>query len=268
MKAKHLIPNEALVSNIFSKRWKHGSTTVSFTRAELEKTAFELGVIPPKNLGDVFHMFSDSNPFPAEILDTQPRGMEWSIEGAGQDLYEFRLIPIIHIAPSRNRITIKIPDATPEITPIGELSDEQALLALIRYNRLVDIFLGIAAYSLQSHFRTNVKSIGRVEIDEVYVGVDRLGCKYIVPVQVRGGSNQPSTARAKQDIACCAGKFPNLVCRAISAQFMDESKIALFELCLETDGMVRVVEEKHYRLVPSAETAAEELASYRQAARR
>jgi len=48
---------------------------------------------------------------------------------------------------------IKIPDATPEIVAAYALSDEQALLAKVRYNRLLDIFLGVAAYSLQNHLR-------------------------------------------------------------------------------------------------------------------
>ncbi len=63
---------------------------------------------------------------------------------------------------------------------VTEFVDEQALLARVRYNRLVDIFLGIRAYSLQIHLRTNVKSKGQIEIDEIYVGVDRHGSQYNV----------------------------------------------------------------------------------------
>lgn len=48
---------------------------------------------------------------------------------------------------------IKTPDATPEIAAAYALSDEQALLAKVRYNRLLDIFLSVAAYSLQNHLR-------------------------------------------------------------------------------------------------------------------
>jgi len=36
------------------------------------------------------------------------------------------------------------------------LGDEQALLAKLRYNRLLDIFTGVVCYSLQNHLRTNV----------------------------------------------------------------------------------------------------------------
>jgi hypothetical protein len=158
-------------------------------------------------------------------------------------------------------VTIKIPDATPEIISAYALSDEQALLAKVRYNRLLDVFLGVASYSLQNHLRTTVKEIGQIEIDEIYVGVDKHGRHYVLPVQAKGGNDQLSTVQTKQDIACCAEKFSSLICRAISAQFIGGDLIAMFELT-EEDGKVRVVEEKHYRLVPADNITSTDLESY------
>jgi len=140
-------------------------------------------------------------------------------------------------------------------------SDEQALLARVRYNRLVDIFLGVAAYSLQNHLRTTIASIGQVEIDEIYVAVDRQGRQFVLPVQAKGGSDRLSVVQTKQDIACCAERYPNLICRAISAQFMRDDVIALFELAVDQDE-VKVAEERHYRLVPADRIEAKDLAAY------
>jgi hypothetical protein len=71
--------------------------------------------------------------------------------------------------------------------------------------------------------------------------------------------------QTKQDIACCAEKFPGLVCRSVSAQFIDiednRKKIAMFELAID-DGRVVIVEEKHYLLVPSIEISSEDLKAY------
>jgi hypothetical protein len=53
-----------------------------------------------------------------------------------------------------------------------------------------------------------------------------------------------------QDEACCKIKFPDLICRPVSAQFMDDDVIALFELTVE-NGNALIVEERHYKLVPS-----------------
>ena len=45
-------------------------------------------------------------------------------------------------------------------------------------------------------------------------------------------------------------------CRAIAAQFMDDEVVALFELT-DQRGEVKVVEERHYRLVPANQLDAE-----------
>lgn len=259
------LPNryQALIARVFSAAYQNNSQVVPFTREELVTTADTLGIKMPKNPGDILYSFRYRNPLPDEILKTQPEGMEWVIEGTGRAKYEFKLVPINRIAPNPNLITIKIPDATPEIISSNSLTDEQALLAKVRYNRLIDIFLGITTYSLQNHLRTTVKSLGQIEIDEIYVGIDHLGCQYVIPVQAKGGNDQLSTVQAKQDIACCAEKFPNLVCRAISAQFMDDARIAIFELCLDDLGSVKTVQERHYRLVSADQIALSDLHSYR-----
>lgn len=237
--------------------------SIAFDRTELEDAAVLLGVKLPKNLGDVIYSFRYRNPLPAQILKTQPDGMEWVIEGAGRAKYEFRLVRVNRIEPNPNLVTTKIPDATPEIVTAHALSDEQALLAIIRYNRLIDVFLGITACSLQNHLRTTVSGLGQIEIDEIYVGLDRHGCQYVIPVQAKGGSDRLSTVQTKQDLACCLEKFPGLICRSVSTQFMSDGSIVMFELCLDEGGSVKIQEERHYRLVPSDQISTADLAQYR-----
>jgi len=65
----------------------------------------------------------------------------------------------------------------------------------------------------------------------------------------------------EQCLAVCAAKFPALICRPIGAQFMAADLIALFELEDTADGL-RIVAERHYRLVPPESLSAEELAQY------
>ena len=199
---------------------------------------------------------------PKRVLDTQPSDLEWVIDDDGRARYKFALVPINRIMPNPELSTIKIPDATPEIIGAYALNDEQAVLARVRYNRLIDVFLGITAYSLQNHMRTSVVGIGQIEIDEVYVGIDRHGVQYVIPVQAKGGKDQLSVVQAKQDLACCVEKFPDLVCRTVSAQFMDDDRIAMFELTLENER-VRIVDEKHYRLVPADSIGRDDLRRYR-----
>ena len=83
---------------------------------------------------------------------------------------------------NRRLVTISSANSTPEIVANLRLDDEQALLAIVRYNRLIDTFLGLTTYSVRNHLRTTVKGIGQIEIDELYFGVDKHGCHYVIPV--------------------------------------------------------------------------------------
>lgn len=250
-----------IVSRVFEDHYRDGVVEFEFTRDEFVSVAGTLDVVAPKNIGDVLYTFRYRNELPASISETAQPGYEWIIEGTGRGKYRFKQVRLNRIVPRDELLAIKVPDATPEIIGAYALSDEQALLAKVRYNRLIDIFLGIAVFSLQNHLRTTVKDVGQIEIDEVYVGIDRHGRQFVVPVQAKGGSDKHGSVQTQQDILCCAEKFPTLICRAISAQFMDDDRIAMFELALH-NGEIRVVDEKHYRLVPSSEISANELRAY------
>lgn len=255
---------QSLISTIFEQKYRKGDEVVAFTREELLDTVTHLGMQAPKNPGDVIYSVRYRTPLPTSVLKTQPKGKEWIIEGAGRSRYEFRLVPVNRIEPNPSLLPIKIPDATPEIVSANSLSDEQALLAKLRYNRLIDIFLGITTYSLQNHLRTTVKGIGQIEIDEIYIGLDKNGSQYVIPVQAKSGTDQLSTVQTKQDMSCCSEKYPHLACRPISTQFLDANRIAIFELCLDDQNLVRIRNERHYRLVPSSQISKEEIERYKQ----
>jgi len=196
-------------------------------------------------------------------VETAGPEREWIIELAGRAVYRFRLARLANIVPNPHMLAIKIPDATPEIISAYALTDEQALLAKVRYNRLIDIFLGLTTYSLQNHLRTTVRAMKgtQIEIDEVYVGVNRHGEHFVIPVQAKGGTDKVSVVQTTQDVTWCREKYPLLTCRPVSAQFMEEGVIALFELSL--DGLeVKLIEEKHYKLVPFDRIGSEDLKLY------
>lgn len=221
-----------------------------------------LGFKAVKNIGDVPYSFRYRYELPRSILETQPEGLEWVILGAGRGRYKFKLVKITRIIPSQNLAWIAIPDATPEFIRAYALDDEQALLAIVRYNRLIDTFLGLTTYSLQNHLRTSVDGIGQIEIDELYIGLDKYGCHYIIPVQAKGGRDQIGIVQTMQDITFAEQKFPGMRCKTIAAQFMEGDVIALFELALQ-DESVRVVEERHYKLISAPEIDKDNVRSYR-----
>jgi len=251
-----------ILAKIFADHYRKGDQSFEFNRTEIESVAQVLDIKLPKNIGDAIYSIRYRAEMPVSIAATAPTGSQWIIEPAGRGRYRFRLFKgDSRILPRRDAVTIKIPDATPEIIRANGQSDEQALLARVRYNRLVDIFLGVTAYSLQNHFRTTVAGMGQVELDEVYLGLNRQGQQFVIPVQAKGGTDQLSVVQSSQDIACCREKFPNLTCRPLSAQFLADNVIVLFELA-EDNGIVKVAEERHYKLVPADEISPADLAKY------
>ena len=252
----------AIIEKIFFDRYAKEATEIDFIRADIKAAPKALGIETPENLGDVLYSFRFRYPLPDSILRTQPEGMEWIVELAGKAKYKFRLVKISRILPREDLVTIDIPDATPELIRAYALDDEQALLAIVRYNRLIDTFLSLTTYSLQNHLRTTVKGIGQIEIDELYVGLDKRGCHYVIPVQAKGGKDQIGVVQISQDISFVEEKFPGMRCRAIAAQFMDAQVVALFELTLQDDE-IKVVEERHYRLVPAKKLDRDAIRDYR-----
>ncbi len=252
---------ELIAAYVFKKYYVEGAEEVAFSAEDMIEAADAVGVKRPDNMADVRYYFRFRHALPESITSLAPEGKVWIIRGTGRSSYSFSLANDARIIPSENLVITKVPDATPEIIRANALGDEQALLAMVRYNRLIDIFLGVVAYSMQNHLRTTVPAIGQVEVDEVYLAVDRYGVQYILPTQAKGGTDQIGITQIEQDLAMCRAKFPDLVARAIAAQFMG-TVIALFELAIQDDKVV-VVREAHYQLVPNDEITIEDKAIYR-----
>jgi hypothetical protein len=215
----------------------------------------------PKNIGDVIYSFRYRAELPDSIRATAVPGQEWIIRPNGRAKYRFALVGQTDFLPASNLVETKILDSTPGVISRYAQTDEQALLAILRYNRLVDIFTGLACYSLQSHLRTTAKKLGQVEIDELYIGVDKRGAHFVLPVQAKGGNDKLGTVQIEQDIAVCHEKFSDLICIPIGAQFIESNLIALFAFEISGDE-VAIASEKHYRLVGPDEISVNELLKY------
>ena len=256
-----------IAEHIFFKNYNDGDEKVDFEREDINSAADELKVKRIKNLGDLIYSFRYRNVFPRSVLAKAPEGKGWIFRSRGDGLYSFVAVDqeLITIKPQNGLALTKVPDATPGIVAMYTQKDEQALLAKLRYNRLIDIFTGVTCYSLQNHLRTKVPGLGHVETDEIYIGVDKRGAHYVFPVQAKGGTDKLGIIQVEQDYALCAHRFPDHVkCRPIAAQFMnrrDSEVLALFEFEAAGDGMAKLT-EKHYQLVPPSQLSRQELESY------
>lgn len=255
---------QQLIEKLFLDRYTEGATQVSFNREDIAPAALALNIELPKNLGDVVYSFRYRTDLPPSITSRAPEDREWIILPKGRGRYCFVASTMSTIKPNRMMAETKVPDATTGIVARYALSDEQGLLAKVRYNRLVDILTGITCYSLQNHLRTTVPDMGQVETDELYVGIDKRGTHYVFPVQAKGGNDKLGVVQILQDIALCAYRFPKLICRGIAAQFIDENLIALlaFEEDEQRDEGIVLMDERHYRLVAPESITDDELQRY------
>ncbi len=254
---------DEIIKAIFFDHYSPERTSIPFEREELARNARILGISIPRNLGDIIYSYKYRKHLPEQIVNTAPDGFYWRIKNTGRAQYEFTLTPGSEfIEPDTMLATIKIPDGTPSVVRKYSISDEQALLAIVRYNRLIDIFLGITCYSLQNHLRTTVTGIGQVETDEIYVGVDKAGQQFIIPVQAKGGTDRLGISQIEQDLALCSEKYPGLICRALACQFVARDIVAMFEFSIEDDRIVKI-NERHYRIVDASEISPDDLNNYR-----
>ncbi len=253
----------AIIEHIFNSKYGEGLREIGFLREELVTVARKLRIKLPKNLGDLIYSFRYRAKLPEAIRKQAGTGETWIIRPAGTGKYRFVLVPDKPLLPNQNLAVTKVPDATPGIVAKYAFNDEQALLAKLRYNRLIDIFTTVTCYSLQNHLRTTVPELGQVETDELYVGVDKKGAHYIFPIQAKGGTDKLNVVQIEQDFAVCKTKFPTLICRPLGAQFIAGDVIALFEFEQGTDG-VSISSEKHYKLVAPDEISEADLKNYQQ----
>lgn len=256
-----------ILEYVFLSRYTGGTTEIPFEVEDIVRAAEELGFQRPRNVPDIPYSMQFRGRAPDTIIDTEPEGQNWIIRGTGGGRYRFVLVPRMDIVPNEMLSETKVPDSTPGIVTKYALDDEQALLARLRYNRLIDIFTGVACYQLQSHLRSQVSGIGQVETDDIYVGVDRRGTHYVFPVQAKGRRDRHNVVQIEKDLALCARLFPALICQPIAAQFMEDDLIALFRFEEGQPGEkfpVTLSLERHYRLVPPEDVTDEDLRAYRE----
>lgn len=247
--AKKIGKYSQIIQEVFGAHYASGVGEFHFERGELA-AAMERHGVPVKNLGDVLYTYRFRRPLPDPIRATEVAPQVWSIHLAGEGRYRFALGKEPKIAPDPDLLDIKIPDATPEIIEKHTRGGEQALLARVRYNRIIDIFTGITSYSVETHLQAKVADIGQIEIDELYVGVNRKGEQFVMPVQAKFGNHRINTLQTEQDFAFCRARYPDLTCRPIGVHQEDRgTPIYIVDFVLAGED-AKKDNQRRYLLVP------------------
>ena len=209
---------------------------------QIEAVAFEpepfTGVIAFSQFHEIRAEFTQSAP----IVSLQFLG--------GQD--KFNNIP--------GDMEIALPDATPEIVLEYAGGDEQGILAKLRYNRMLDIFLGITCYHLQNHLRTSIKDKGQVEIDDLYVALNSAGKQFVIPIEAKSAKDHISKTQIMQGIDFARDRYPKLILRPVGIQEMKDGSLVLIEFTAGSHpDKIKIVEMRRYKLVPMSEVPLDEL---------
>ncbi|MCY3962121.1 MAG: hypothetical protein OXG34_10745 [bacterium] len=153
---------QRIIAKIFADRFKPGLYEVAFRREELVAAAEALGEPRPKNLGDVVYSLRYRVPLPDSVREASPPNTEWAIFPGGNAVYVLRAVPFNLIEPRKGIRTVRLPDSTPGVIAKYAMSDEQALLARLRYNRLLDVFTGLACYPLHRAWQARQGGLRRL----------------------------------------------------------------------------------------------------------
>jgi hypothetical protein len=113
-----------ILEAIFARYYRKGVNEINFERIEINQVADELGIVLPKNLGDVLYSFRYRTDLPKAITSKAPKGLEWIIKPAGKGKYKFMITKQAIIVPSDILAETKIPDSTPGVIAKYSMNDE------------------------------------------------------------------------------------------------------------------------------------------------
>lgn len=219
-----------------------------FTKTDIERAVIELG-LEIKNIPDIVYTYRTGRSLLPEAI--QARG-HWAIDAEGKGRYAFvRLTRSPYVDIPTDIETTFILDATPQIVLKYQSTDEQAILARIRYNRLVDTFTSLTAYHIQGHFRTTVDGVGQVEIDDLYIGIDTDGRGFVLPIEAKSGSpkDQLGVMQITQLVKFARQYFAELTVRPIGVKVMPDGSYMFLEFNANDDpDLVATRRYKRYAL--------------------
>src|SRR6185503_7572691 len=159
-----------ILLHIFRARWRQRASTVLFTLDDIRNAADSLA-LEVRNPADLIYRMRSRTILPKEILD---KGF-YILRAIGRGRYQFEKGSSTIFQPLDSRPTEAL-DITP--LPVRRLlperlaeMDEQAVLTVASYCKLLDHFTGLQIYRLRSHVRKSVPGVGQAELDAIDVGV-------------------------------------------------------------------------------------------------
>ena len=132
--------------------------------------------------------------------------------------------------------------------------DEQGLLTLVSYSKLLDHFTGLTVYRLRSHVRKSVAGVGQAEVDEVDVGVALSDDEVpiVFPVEAKALEDSINRVQIATQVQFARQYFSGHVIRPIAIKVDDLGLIHFLEFSDEiSPAKLAVLRRATYRLMLS-----------------
>ena len=240
---------DQVISEVFRKHYIGRHERLEFDKDELVAACQARG-LTVRNIPDIIYTFRIRRNLPSEIRDAG----HWAIEPAGRGRYAFR--PLRNPPRFDLRLAdisaVDIPNAIPEVVEPLLRADEQSLLTRVLYNRLVDIFTGLTCFHIQNHYRAFVRDHGEVEVDALYVGVDRQGGLFVVPAEAKSANEADIIGRIQvsQMVKLVKQDFPHLSARILAVKSLADGTIGFIEFDAQDDpDELGILSVTRFRLV-------------------
>lgn len=202
---------------VFEEKYRPGDVEVEFTLDDIRRVAGHLG-LTLRNPADLIYRMRSRTALPAEFLELgfyvlrQVGRGKYRLEQASStviDLPDNEPIEALDLTPLPVRRLL--PENLAEV-------DEQALLTVASYSKLLDHFTGLTVYRLRSHFRKSVANIGQAELDELDVGVALRDDEVpiIVPIEAKAVADPVNRVQIATQVAFSLEYFPEHVIRPLA----------------------------------------------------
>jgi hypothetical protein len=219
-----------IIAKIFKERYRRGASSVIFSLDDVRNAAEALGV-ETRNPADVIYRMRSRTILPKEILDLgfhvlRPIGRgQYSFEKASTTIFEplfTEPISVIDITPLPVRRLLPM--------TLAEM-DEQALLTVASYCRVLDHLTGMKIYRLRSHVRKSVPGIGQAELDAIDVGIagSEEDLPVVFPIEAKALADALNRVQIFNMVQYAKHYFPGLVVRPLAIKVDEASVLHVME---------------------------------------
>ncbi len=232
---------------------KPGSQRVEFTVRDVREVADDIG-IEIGNAPDLIYRMRARTRLPDDILDmgfTILRGVgrgRYALEVGGEAVVH---LPEHEILDHNDQTPLPVRRLLPE--SLVDL-DEQGLLTMVSYCKLLDHFTGLTVYRLRSHVRKSVPNVGQAELDEIDVGVAMRDddIPVVFPIEAKAADEVINRVQIATAVAYCQTYFSGHQIRPIVVKLTYDGVVHFLEFRPTTAlAGLRAINSCGYRLNPS-----------------